>query len=297
MHSRSGTAKMSAVAQTNTADLIPVVGLRLLEGRVGSTLLMQLLASAPEVVCDRRYPIGEYRYLSYCVRVAQQMGTPFDPERDVGVTEMLFGPTDRTGPLPWPAEVLSVETLGPRALRALWEACSAGFRERDPSSRWYTEKLACPVEPIVAAEIPLRVVNVVRDPRDVVASMIAFSDRSVAWGFGRAPGVTDDEWITGLVRTFATRIDMMLVPSAGSTLLRYEDFAVNLHTTADLLGETLGVQLDADAALAQRPQNHVTTTSAAESIGRWRRDLAPDLADAIWSTLGPRLEALGYTRG
>ncbi len=274
-----------------------MVGLRLLEGRVGSTLLMQLLASAPELVCDRRYPVGEYRYLSYCVRVAGQMGTPFDPERDVGLTEMLFGPSDRTGPLPWEAEALSVEALGPRALRALWEACSAGFRERGPSSRWYAEKLACPVEPIVAAEIPLRVVDVVRDPRDVVASMIAFGERSGSWGFGRTPGETDDEWIAGLIRTFATRIDRMLAPGAGSTLLRYEDFAVDLHGPADLLGRMLDVHLDADAARAQRPGNHVTTSSAEESIGRWRRDLAPDLADAIWSSLGPRLEALGYTRG
>jgi len=142
--------------------------------------------------------------------------------------------------------------------------------------------LACPVDPIIAAGIPLRVFNVVRDPRDVVASMIAFGDRSGPRGFGRTPGETDDEWIAGLMRTFATRLDMMLAPSAGSILLRYEDFAVNLHATADLLGQMLDVHLDADAALAQRPENHVTTTSVEESLGRWRRDLAPGLADAIW---------------
>jgi len=289
-----GAAKMRGVTQTDGEELMPVVGLRPLEGRVGSTLLMQLLASAPEVVCDRRYPVGEYRYLSYCVRVATRMGTPFDPERDVGVTEMLFGSSDRSGPLPWQADALSVETLGPRALRALWRACSAGFRERAPLSRWYAEKLACPVESIVAAEIPLRVVDVVRDPRDVVASMIAFGDRSGPWGFGRSPGQTDDVWMAGLIRTFAARIDTMLARSTGSTLLRYEDFARNLHPTADHLGQLFGVRLDADAALAQRPPNHITAASTEESIGRWRRDLAPDLADAIWSVLGPRLEALGY---
>jgi len=274
---------------------MPVVGLRPLEGRVGSTLLMQLLASAPEVVCDRRYPVGEYRYLSYCVRIATWMGTPFDPERDVGVTEMLFGPPDRGGPLPWQAESLAVETLGPRALRALWSACSDGFREHAPSSRWYAEKLACPVEPIVAAQIPLRVVDVVRDPRDVVASMIAFGDRSGPWGFGRTPGQTEDEWIEGLLRTFAVRLDMMLAAAGSTLLLRYEDFAVNLHAAADRLGSILGLRLDADAALAERPENHVTSASARDSIGRWRGDLAPEVADAIWSPLGARLEALGYT--
>ena len=190
--------------------LMPVVGLRLLEGRVGSTLLMNLLASSPEVVCDRRYPAGEYRYLSYCARVSTWMGTPFDPDRDVGVTEMLFGPDDRAGPLPWHAESLSVEVLRRRSLRGLWAACSAGFRDRTPNGRWYAEKLACPIETIVEAVIPLQVIDVVRDPRDVVASMIAFGDRSGPWGFGRVPGQSEAEWIGSLIETFAQRLDAML---------------------------------------------------------------------------------------
>jgi hypothetical protein len=275
--------------------LMPVIGLRLLEGRVGSTLLMQLLASAPEVVCDRRYPTGEYRYLSYCVRVAGWMGTPFDPERDVGVTEMLFGPADRGGPLPWHAESLSVERLGPRVLQALWRECSAGFVEQTPQGRLYAEKLACAAEPIVAAGIPLQVIDVVRDPRDVVASMIAFGDRAGRWGFGRKPGQSEAEWIADLIDVFATRLEVALDARRGSTmLLRYEDFAVDLHQTAEALGSWLNVRLDADAALQERADNHITSVSVADSIGRWRRDLDRRAADEIWRALQTKLEPLGY---
>src|SRR5262249_53227657 len=160
--------------------------------------------------CDRRYPTGEYRYLSYCMRLARWMGTPFDPERDVGVTEMLFGRTEIGGPLPWPAESLSVEALGRRALRGMWGACSAGFRDRTPNARWYVEKLAYPVDSVIAAGIPLHVIDVVRDPRDVVASMIAFGDRSGPWSFGRIPGQPESDWIASLIEVFAERLDTML---------------------------------------------------------------------------------------
>jgi hypothetical protein len=273
---------------------MPVVGLRPLEGRVGSTLLMELLASAPEVVCDRRYPVGEYRYLSYCVRVARWMETPFDPERDLGVTEMLFA-SDRGGPLPWHATSLSVEALGARALRALWGAFSLGFRERAPYSRWYAEKLAYPIDPVVEAGIPLRILDLVRDPRDMVASMIAFGERSGPWGFGRTPGQSEDDWIAALIETLAERIDQMRAPARVPTLLlRYEDFAVDLPGTAQTLGSILGLTLDADLVAARRADHHVTSASVEASIGRWHRDLAQDVADRIWTSLGSRLEALGY---
>lgn len=78
-------------------------------------------------------------------------------------------------------------------------------------------------------------------------------------------------------------------------LLRYEDFAVNLHAVAESLESMLDLSLDPDAVLATRPDHHVTSTSAEESIGRWRRDLRADVAEAIWAALGSRLAALGYT--
>ena len=49
-------------------DLMPVVVTRLLDGRVGSTLLMNLLATSPYVILERHHPTGEFRYLSYYLR-------------------------------------------------------------------------------------------------------------------------------------------------------------------------------------------------------------------------------------
>ena len=39
----------------------------------------------------------------------------------------------------------------------------------------------------------------------MVASMIAFGERSGPWGFGRAPGQSEQEWLDALVATMAER--------------------------------------------------------------------------------------------
>jgi hypothetical protein len=49
-----------------------LVGVRPMEGRTGTTLLMQLLATSPAVVFDDRYP-SEYRFASYLVRAAEAL--------------------------------------------------------------------------------------------------------------------------------------------------------------------------------------------------------------------------------
>lgn len=42
-------------------DPLPVIALRVLDGRVGSSLVMQLLATSNEVALERAYPEGERR--------------------------------------------------------------------------------------------------------------------------------------------------------------------------------------------------------------------------------------------
>ena len=51
------------------AGLLTPVLVRMLEGRVGSTAMMELLASSPEVALDRTYPFHN-SYLTYFVHLA-----------------------------------------------------------------------------------------------------------------------------------------------------------------------------------------------------------------------------------
>jgi hypothetical protein len=263
-----------------------------MDGRVGSTLLMQLLATSPRIVFDREYPYGEYRYLSYCARIAGVMGG--DQGRD-RVTPFFFS-SNAAGPIPWEPQALDRTALAPRALRALWSACSDGFCDTNPAARLYAEKLAVDPAPIVAAGIPLRIIDLVRDPRDVLASIRAFTARGID-GFDRGP----DQDEAAYLRAFVARTRDRLA-ALGEThgcerrLLRYEDAAGDLAATATDLARWIGEPLDAPAVLADRDryEHHVTTTSVRASIGRWRSDLAPAEATTIWNGLSDLLEPLGY---
>jgi hypothetical protein len=280
----------------DTGDgLLPVVGLRLMNGRVGSTLLMQLLATSPRIVFDREYPYGEYRYLSYCARIAGVVGGEGGRDR---VTPFFFSST-AAGPIPWEPQSLDRTALAPRALRALWSACSDGFREQNPAAALYAEKLATDPATVVTAGIPLRIIDLVRDPRDVLASIRAFTARGVD-GFDRTPETDEAQYLEDFVaRTRERLTDLAELSGCDQRVLRYEDVATDLHATATAVGAWLGEPLDADTVLADRfaYARHVTTDSVDASIGRWRADLAPAEAAAIWDGLSDLLEPLGYARG
>ncbi len=274
---------------------LPVVVLRLLNGRVGSTLVMQLLATSPRVVFDRVYPFGEYRYLSYCMRMSAVMAREHDPEVD-RVTPFFFA-SDAAGPIPWDPQLFDRDRLKPFALRGLWGAMSAAIRERQPEARWYAEKLVEPVDELTAAGIECKVLDVVRDPRDVLASIRSFTARGID-GMDRRPGEHDASYLARFVSDAQQRLALVAEPCACDRMVvRYEDFARDLHGLAGSLGAWIGESLDAATVLGQRASyaHHVTTATVDDSIGRWRRDLDRAEADLIWSRLGDQLRSFGYT--
>jgi hypothetical protein len=186
---------------------------------------MQFLASSPEVAIDRRYPHGEYRYLSYCSRATAAMTRPWRPDADPGFTELFFGETERFGPLPFEPESLQLDDLRPRLLAHLWSACSEAILDQQPTARWYAEKLAVPHRPLVEAGIPLRLIDCVRDPRDVLVSIRAFTASTGFDGFGRRPGEPEEQYVVRFIADFAQCLDDMAgtSPSVDRITLRYED--------------------------------------------------------------------------
>jgi hypothetical protein len=278
---------------------LPIIAVRPLEGRVGSTLLLELLGTSPEVAMERGYPAGERRYASWCVREATRMTEPWVEGRHPGVTPWFFDEPPPAGPLPWTATELDLDRLRIEAVRGLWSACSASLIAERPAARWYAEKVAVPVEQLIAAGIDLRLVDLVRDPRDVLASIRAFVAKTGHDGFGRAVGEAESAFLDRFVATMHDRLALVLDPPAGvpHRVLRYEDWVPELPTAAASVGEWLGLSLDAGAVADQEAMaHHVTTDSVDASIGRWRQDLDPEEVDRIWSALAAHLEPLGYQR-
>lgn len=282
---------------TDNDSIVPVIGVRLAEGRSGSTLLMQLLATSPHVVFDERYP-SEWRFLSYFARMASMMTEPFDEDRHVGVTPFFFSGEDQWGPVPFESEVVDPATLGRPLLSQMWRAWSDAVRIRQPQIRWYAEKLAVDVEQITDASIPLRVIDLVRDPRDVLASIRAFTAGGID-GFGRAADVDEGDYLDQFVATVGERLASMgpRRPSGvQGIVVRYEDLVTDLAGEAKRIGEWLQVELDPHTVINNRCEyaHHTTSPSAAASIGRWRDDLSPREAEAVAVRLREAAAPFGY---
>ena len=238
---------------------------------------MNLLGTSRAVAFDRRYP-AEYRIGSYLIRMSQRMTESFDEGGHVGVTDFFFGPQPAWGPLPFRSDALDIDAWRPSLLRAMWASASDALLAERPSARWYAEKLAVDETPLREAGVEVLTIDVVRDPRDVFASRRAF----LAGGTERWERDAEN-----VAAELAMRIDE-LDARPPDFRLRYEDLAGDLESTAQRLSERLGVELD--PSQVDRPANHVTTLSAAASVGRWRDELSASEA----AVLAPIADRLGY---
>jgi hypothetical protein len=277
---------------------LPVIAVRLLDGRVGSTLLLQLLGTSDEVVLERRYPEGELRYLSYCIRMAEWAATPWEPTLHPGVTELMFGPVERGGPIPFTPTLVDPTRLGPLMLTGMWGAVSEELRRSAPSARYYAEKLVGDGLVLADSDIPLRIIDVVRDPRDVFCSIRSFTAGGP--GFGRSEGQSDDEYLRQMIAAHLGRLRSMRATASkvDRMLVRYEDLVGDFVGQADRLARWLGLRFDPAAVLADYGQrgHHMTTRNVEESVGRWRRDLSAEQSNQLWDALGSELEPLGYMK-
>lgn len=291
-------------------------------GRTGSMLLMRLLSSHPDVLSYKPHRF-EQRIAGYWIEALLALSDPASYLR--GVTPQTLarqGVEDRMwwlgidAPMPWPLRDEAVqEWLGGEAVEALAETCQQRI---DAVYETIATATGATHEPFFAEKSTLRVSSVaaelypngrelflVRDFRDMVCSMFAFNEQRGVSGFGRAEAGSDMEFVetlggqaTSLARAWERRRDR-------AHLVRYEELVLDpTHALAGLL-DHVGVDSGPDTIrgmLAQLEEDipelreHPTSDSAQSSIGRWRTDLDPELAEACERAFGPALELFGYER-
>jgi Sulfotransferase family len=273
-------------------DLRPIL-VRLLEGRVGSTLVMQLLGTSDEVRFDRVYPF-ENSYLTYLTRLVGRISAP--RVADANMVEFLYGETTHVGPLPFAPERLDRDTLARDGLRGVWRAFSDAMG--GDGARWYAEKYWGDVAPVLAAGLDPVVIDLIRDPRDVVASVRAFNAKTGRQLFGRARARDDRAHLRRMVAGMSFRLQEFATGLPVTQLLvRYEDLVSDLAGEASRLQDALGVRLDVAAVAERREEmeHHMTSASLEGSVGRWARDLPAADVQAIERTLGEAMRKLGYS--
>jgi len=257
---------------------------------------MQLLGTSPEVAFDRVYPY-ENSYLTYFTRLVGEIAAP-RPEGNQMI-EFLYGENSRVGPFPFQPENLDCGAVARDSLRGVWQAFSSSMNAGPTSNyRFYAEKFWGDLTPIIDAGLDPVVIDLVRDPRDLIASVRAFNVKSGRQSFGRAQASDDHEHLRRLVVGMSFRLKEFAEPLPVTRIvIRYEDLVSDLAAQVVRLENTLGIALDVAPAAAPQPEMalHMTSPSAADSVGRWRHDLSPDEVQAIEKRLGEPMGRLGYT--
>jgi len=270
----------------------------MIEGRSGSTLIMQLL-DIPEIAFDRVYPF-ENRYFTYLAHLVTPMSGSVDPDIGWTISEMLEGDPSRYGPIPFHCASLDPGDLRIRSVRHLWQALSESLAGYGPTPlRYYAEKAwRNSLELLAEAGITAKVINLVRDPRDVVASIRAMDAKRGFFGFGRTDDMSEDDYLQFIVATMRRRLGDMATAEAAHdcVLVRYEDIVSDPKRVTRDLGSWLDVELDADRSALTGPifDLHATSSSAEQSIGKWRVLLDKREATEITRVLGTTMKRFGY---
>jgi hypothetical protein len=281
-------------------------------GRSGSTLMVTLLSSHPDVVAFSPF-IKDARVSTYWVNVLQDLAepssylAPFDPP-DLDSPHWWLG--SGGGKLGAPEIEYWLGGEGVESLAGLCRGQIEAFYRRLAGERrpqYFVEKyLPHQVAPDVLAEIypRAREVILVRDFRDILCSVIAFN-RKRGWdAFGRSEGGDDAEYVrTSMRQSVAVLAARLQAEAARPRLVRYEDLVLDAEPTLTELFADLGLTNDPEVVRAtiQRAEedtaamhHHRTTSDPAASIGRWRHDLPEEIAAVCNEELGPWLSEFGY---
>jgi sulfotransferase family protein len=289
-------------------------------GRSGSTWLTWLLGRQPEIVDYRSFEY-ESKVAPYFAEVLRTLTRP------LSYYQPIRGEIDQRG---WwlghePSEALfwysshdSIdEWLGSEyvedlidfftgRLDALFGRLAHATGKED--ARYVIEKMPPSYfgQRMMAEMIPgSRELFVVRDFRDVAASIFAFGEKRGRRWFSGYPSESDEQIVREPLRNEIDRLLQSWRERRDSAfLVRYEDLVLRPEET--LSGVLSYLELDtppadvtgalADAARIDGNMHgaHITSPTAMGSVGRWQRDLTPDLQRACEEALGEGLEAFGY---
>jgi hypothetical protein len=285
-------------------------------GRTGSTWLLRLLNEHPQIVAYRPFQY-EPRVLMHWMRVLKGLANPASYLRPVvgGSTVDFWVPDYPLTGAPLLPDPALEAWLGGRHVEDVIEFCQQrieGFYrqacgvQNKADARYFVEKVL-PDEPILATAGDVygscKEIVLVRDFRDMIASIFAFNAKRGTAGFGREVVADDEAYIEQQRQAVDELLERWKRVTPAAFLLRYEDLVIRPEETLPRLLRYLEADQDptlvsamiSDAA-RETPESayHRTAESPQASIGRWERDLSEELKSACTRAFGPLLRAFGY---
>ncbi len=242
-------------------------------GRSGSTWLMHALNQHPALVCDPTYPFEERhgQLNAKAATAAMRSGAYRRMGRSLAATEELYQ--------------ANAAVTDKRAVQFFIEKAPCSLAVLQRMERWYGAG---------------KVIVLVRDFRDVLASVFAFNAKRGSLDFGRDTVASDADYVAYLARQADALVTLSASLGARAITVRYEALMTTPEAALNQICAALEMAPFADWAATAGPEAaslmhfHRTSPSVDDSMGRWRRDLDPELQALATAALGPALAAFGY---
>lgn len=290
--------------------------------RAGTTLLMRMLSAHPAVVTYQRPPY-EARGGKYWMHVLKMLAAPADASKRIGAPMEFHDEPLAVGGNPfysaafaaWPEVeawsgheyVRDLAAFCQRSIDGWYLATARAQGQPTDRLRYFAEKHFADPYPRLLRELypEAQELFLVRDFRDMLASMLAYNARKGFGDFGRVRVDSDAQWLANLGRGAARLRDAWRERGSAETLVRYEDLVQRPETVLPPLLSRLGLEADpgtvagliaAAAPDAPELRGHGTATSPADSIGRWQRDLPAEWQASAQEAFGDLLREFGYAR-
>jgi hypothetical protein len=299
----------SALESSYAPSFAPLVLTSL--GRSGSTLVMDLLRRHPAIVVAGGYPY-EFRAARYWFHQLAVLSQPADHAGSAH-PDTFHETLTQVGANPFFDRLDSVsgdwfaETYPDRLATFLQRCMDDLYREialslERPHAQYFAEKhVPDRLQWVLWDLYPrAREVFLVRDFRDMLASILAFNEKRGYLAFGRESCGNDLEYVDRLAHSVRRLADAWVNRADTGFLLRYEDLVRSpdetLYALAGYLGLKEEFELEAPAGAHARSdlEEHRTTASGEESIERWRRDLPAPLVERCNARFADALRLFGY---
>lgn len=285
-------------------------------GRTGSTWFMRLLVEHPAIVAYRSHPY-EVSPVQYWT---QFLGAFTEPTPDAQSSSGL-GPRDAQWRVGHPfsdAPLLLPPTMHGWFGRRFVEQAADFFRRcaedcyREMSIQqhraapvFFAEKHLPYDGPGIVWELypKAREIFLVRDFRDMLCSIKAFNQKRGSADFARNLAASEEQYILNMGEMAARLRKAWNNRRDRACLVRYEDLVTRPAETLATILKYLGLPADdaqihemiSRASVETRDlEQHRTSPSLIESVGRWRRDLSPALQALCQEALGAAPADFGY---
>ena len=201
--------------------------------------------------------------------------------------------------------------------------------QKDPQPRFFGEKTRANHITRMHWELypGAKEIFLIRDFRDMVCSMFSFNEKRGYVGVGPLNAKNDADFIRQLRPRLELLLETQEARADRTFLLHYEDLILDRETALKNTLEYLGLdseqgtirQMVRDASKEPATQTlarklistvvpnrfktkgsavkHQTASDPSRSIGRWKRDLSPELQAVCDEAFGDLLEEAGYERG